>query len=143
VRQVVLIGDHPASEISLRVPDWFSKSPARLDDEMAVMKKHAQYGFDALATVPDLPAEMPDMVVHHHKYLDGSGYPHGLKSAEISDLVRMITIADVFGALIQRRSCKRPLSGSTAYQILVDMGAKLDGDLVRAFMPVDLHMQQR
>ena len=120
-----------------RVPLAILEKPGRLDEaEMAMMKKHPQFGFDALATVPALPGEMLDMVVHHHEYLDGSGYPHGLHASEISDLVRMITIADVFGALIERRSYKPPLSGADAYQIILDMGPKLDKDLVRAFQPV-------
>jgi HD-GYP domain-containing protein (c-di-GMP phosphodiesterase class II) len=76
---------------------------------------------------------MLDMVLHHHEYLNGSGYPHGLSNGEIADLVRIMTISDVFGALIERRSYKAPLSGDAAYQILLDMGPKLDADLVRAF----------
>jgi putative nucleotidyltransferase with HDIG domain len=117
-----------------RIPLAILEKPGRLDDaEMAVMRKHPQYGLDALGAVSGLPSEMLDMVVHHHEYLDGSGYPHGLMANEISDLVRMITIADVFGALIERRSYKPPLSGEAAYQILTDMGPKLDKDLVRAF----------
>jgi HD-GYP domain-containing protein (c-di-GMP phosphodiesterase class II) len=80
-----------------------------------------------------LQPEMVDMVVHHHEYLDGSGYPHGLKGSEIADLVRIITIADVFGALIERRSYKPALSSQKAYDILLDMGPKLDKDLVREF----------
>jgi putative nucleotidyltransferase with HDIG domain len=120
-----------------RIPLAILEKPGRLDDaELAVMRKHPQYGFDALGTVPDLPAEMLDMVVHHHEALDGSGYPHGLRGGEIADLVRMITIADVFGALIERRSYKPPMSSAAAYQILIDMGPKLDVDLVRAFKPV-------
>lgn len=120
-----------------RIPLAILEKPSRLnEEEMAVMRKHPQLGIDALGTVAGLPAEMLDMVVHHHEYLDGSGYPHGLHASEITDLVRMITIADVFGALIERRSYKRPLSGSAAYQILLDMGPKLDQDLVRMFQPV-------
>jgi putative nucleotidyltransferase with HDIG domain len=120
-----------------RIPLAILEKPSRLTDgEMDVMKKHPQFGFDALKTAPGLPAEMLDMVVHHHEYLDGSGYPHGLTAREISDLVRMITIADVFGALIERRSYKAPLSGTAAYNILLDMGPKLDKDLVREFRPV-------
>lgn len=124
-----------------RIPLAILEKPARLtDQEMDVMKKHPQFGLDALATAASLPSEMLDIVVHHHEYLDGSGYPHGLSSAEISDLVRMVTIADVFGALIERRSYKPPLSATDAYGILVDMGPKLDKDLVRAFRPVtELH----
>lgn len=125
-----------------RIPLSILEKPGRLtDDEMGVMKKHPEFGLDALATAAALPSEMLDMVIHHHEYLDGSGYPHGLSNGEISDLVRMITIADVFGALIERRSYKPPLSGADAYAILVDMGPKLDKDLVRAFRPVtDLHL---
>lgn len=124
-----------------RIPLAILEKPGRLtNDEMDVMKKHPQFGLDALATAASLPSEMLDMVIHHHEYLDGSGYPHGLSNGEISDLVRMITIADVFGALIERRSYKPPLSGADAYAILVDMGPKLDKDLVRAFRPVtNLH----
>ena len=100
-----------------RIPLAILEKPGRLDEaEMAVMKKHPQYGLDALGTVSGLSSEMLDMVVHHHEYLDGSGYPHGLLANEISDLVRMVTISDVFGALIERRSYKPPLSGDAAYE---------------------------
>jgi putative nucleotidyltransferase with HDIG domain len=117
-----------------RIPLAILEKPGPLDShELAVMMKHPQYGLDALGTVSGLPAEMLDMVVHHHEYLDGSGYPHGLKASEISDLVRIITISDVFAALIERRSYKPPLAGEAAYQILREMGPKLDKDLVRAF----------
>jgi putative nucleotidyltransferase with HDIG domain len=120
-----------------RIPLAILEKPGRLnEDELAVMKKHPEFGLDALNTMPGLPAEMLDMVVHHHEYLDGSGYPHRLRAGEIADLVRMITIADVFGALIERRSYKPPLSGAAAYQILREMGPKLDEDLVRAFQAV-------
>jgi putative nucleotidyltransferase with HDIG domain len=117
-----------------RIPLAILEKPGRLDEnEIAVMRKHPEYGLEALGTASALPAEMLDMVVHHHEFLDGSGYPHGLQGSEISDLVRMMTISDVFGALIERRSYKAPLSGDAAYQILLDMGPKLDRDLVRAF----------
>jgi putative nucleotidyltransferase with HDIG domain len=117
-----------------RIPLAILEKPGRLNEsEMAVIRKHPEYGLDALGTASKLPAEMLDIVVHHHEFLDGSGYPHGLQGVEISDLVRMMTISDVFGALIERRSYKAPLSGEAAYQILLDMGPKLDKDLVRAF----------
>jgi HD-GYP domain-containing protein (c-di-GMP phosphodiesterase class II) len=97
------------------------------------MRQHPLLGFEAIRDVPGLHPEMLDMVAHHHEYLDGSGYPHGLQASELSDLVRMITIADIFGALIERRVYKAPLSGEAAYGILMDMGPKLDRDLVREF----------
>lgn len=117
-----------------RIPIAILEKPGRLDDdELKIMRKHPEYGLDALKSMPDVDKEMIDMVVHHHEYLDGMGYPHGLKAAEISDLVRIMTISDIFGALIERRSYKEPMSGKDAYQVLLDMGSKLDKDLVREF----------
>jgi response regulator RpfG family c-di-GMP phosphodiesterase len=110
------------------------EKPGPLDpDEMAVMKKHPEYGIQALKGGADLQPEMIDIVAHHHEYLDGSGYPHGLQAREISDLVRITTVCDIYSALIEQRSYKPPLSGQRAYDILLDMGAKLDKDLVREF----------
>lgn len=117
-----------------RIPLAILEKPGALDEsEMAVMRKHPEYGLEALGNTSGIPAEMLDIILHHHELLDGSGYPHGLKGSEICDLVRIMTISDIFGALLERRSYKPPLSSETAYQILVDMGPRLDRDLVRAF----------
>jgi putative nucleotidyltransferase with HDIG domain len=117
-----------------RIPLAILEKPGPLDrEELAVMRQHPELGVGALGTQSGLGPEMIDMVLHHHEYLDGSGYPHGLPAKEISDLVRLMTIADVFGALIERRSYKPPLCSDAAYQILLDMGPKLDKDLVREF----------
>ena len=117
-----------------RIPISILEKPGPLDkSEMSVLRKHAEYGFDALNSVPGIDHDMVDMVLHHHEHLDGTGYPHGLKADKISDLVRIVTISDIFGALIERRSYKGPMSGKDAYQILLDMGPKLDKELVREF----------
>jgi HD-GYP domain-containing protein (c-di-GMP phosphodiesterase class II) len=47
-----------------------------------------------------------------------------------------MTIADVYGALIERRPYRPPMSGENAFQILCAMGAKLDVALVREFAPL-------
>ena len=117
-----------------RIPVAILEKPGPLDeDEMTVMRQHPLLGYEAIRTVPGLDPAMLDIVAHHHEYLDGSGYPHGLQARELPDLVRLITIADIFGALIERRAYKAPLSGDAAYQILTNMGPKLDTDLVREF----------
>jgi putative nucleotidyltransferase with HDIG domain len=119
------------------VPTSILEKPKALDDnEQEIMRQHPVFGSEALAALPGLPADMIDAVLHHHEYLDGSGYPHGLKGREISDFVRVLTIADIFGALVERRAYKPPLSGEAAYQNLLDMGPKLDRDLVREFRSI-------
>ena len=116
------------------IPVAILEKPGPLDpDEMAVMKKHPEYGVEALKSGIGLQPEMIDIVARHHEYLDGSGYPHGLLANEISDLVRITTIVDVYSALIEQRAYRPPMPSQKAYDILLDMGAKLDRDLVRAF----------
>jgi putative nucleotidyltransferase with HDIG domain len=119
------------------IPIAILEKPGPLDEqEMAIIRTHPVLGYEALRGTRGLHAEMLDVTRHHHEYLDGTGYPDGLSGDEISDLVRTITIADIFGALIERRSYKPPMTGDDAYQVLVDMGSKLDTHLVRAFAPV-------
>ncbi|SDN18028.1 HDIG domain-containing protein [Methylobacterium phyllostachyos] len=84
-------------------------------------------GYDALTLA---------VVRSHHEYLDGSGYPDGLRGQEIPDLVRLITITDIFAALIEARPYKAPKPAQEAYAILKAMGGKLDADFVRAFAAV-------
>src|SRR5215472_14732631 len=117
-----------------RIPvEILEKPAAPTADEMALLRKHPEYGLEALKGSPGLNKELLDLVVHHHEYLDGSGYPHGLGGGEITDLVRIMTICDIFGALLERRAYKPPLAADVAYQMLLDMGDRLDKDLVRAF----------
>ena len=70
---------------------------------------------------------------HHHEYLDGSGYPDGLAGSQISDLVRLLTISDIFAALVESRPYRPPMARQDAYQILCGMEGKLEGALVKAF----------
>jgi len=117
-----------------RIPLTILEKPAALTaDEQATMRKHPEHGLEALESSPGVDRGLLDIVLHHHEYLDGSGYPHGLRGKEIADPVRILTICDVFGALLERRAYKPPLAGHVAYQMLLDMDDKLDSDLVREF----------
>jgi putative nucleotidyltransferase with HDIG domain len=120
-----------------KIPLEILEKPGELSRQEAdVMRQHPAVGHEILQAIPGLPGDVLDAVLHHHEYLDGSGYPHRLKGDEISDLSRLITIADVYGALIEKRSYKRALSGAQAYRVLQTMGTKLDAALVREFQPL-------
>jgi putative nucleotidyltransferase with HDIG domain len=117
-----------------RVPLSILEKPTPLtEQEDSVLRQHPELGLEMLRGTDNIEPDMFDIVLHHHEYVDGSGYPHGLSGREISDFVRVATICDVFGALLERRAYKPPIRGDIAYQMLVDMGPKLDQDLVRAF----------
>ena len=122
-----------------RIPLSILDKPGRLDpDEEEIIRRHPAIGYDLLKGVPGISPEILDGVRHHHEYLDGSGYPDGLAGSQISDLVRLLTIADIFAALVESRSYRPPMSRQDAYQILCGMEGKLEGALVRAFRSIAL-----
>ncbi|XIA67727.1 hypothetical protein ACFIOY_12880 [Bradyrhizobium sp. TZ2] len=61
-----------------------------------------------------------------------------MTAPQISDLVRLLTISDIYAALIESRPYRAPMSGQAAYQILDGMDGKLERSLVRAFRSVAL-----
>jgi putative nucleotidyltransferase with HDIG domain len=116
------------------IPLAILEKPGPLDqDELSVMRQHPQLGFESLRGMGGLEPRILDIVVSHHELLDGSGYPRGLAGGELSDLIRMITIADIYGALIEKRSYKEPMTPQAAYEVLEKMAGKLDPDLLREF----------
>ncbi len=122
-----------------RVPLTILDKPGHLSDkEFGVIKSHPVYGFDYLTNLQDVDTDMLHAVRWHHEYLDGSGYPDGISGSEVPDIVRVMTIADIFGALTERRAYKQVIAPETAFDMLVAMGEKLDQPLVRAFREVAL-----
>ena len=117
-----------------QIPRAVLAKPGALDEtERALVRTHPVLGAEMLKRQGGFSEDVIAVVRSHHEYLDGSGYPDGLRGAEISDLVRMITICDIFAALIERRSYKPPMAPEAAYDMLLGMEGKLDGDLLRAF----------
>jgi putative nucleotidyltransferase with HDIG domain len=122
-----------------RIPLAILDKPGRLTPaEEEIMRRHPAIGYDLLKNIPDISSEVLDGVRHHHEYLDGSGYPDGLEASGICDLVRLLTISDIFAALIESRPYRPAMSRPDAYRILCDMDGKLERSLVRRFQPVAL-----
>jgi putative nucleotidyltransferase with HDIG domain len=106
------------------------------DEELALIREHPQRGYDALAAQGGFPAEMLDVVLHHHELLDGTGYPNGLAGNQISDIVRLTTIVDIYAALVEKRAYRMPFTHAKAFSTMEGMGGKLDQQLLQAFRPV-------
>lgn len=122
-----------------QIPLSILDKPGRLDpDEEAIMRRHPVIGHELLKNNPDISPEILDGVRHHHEYLDGTGYPDALAAKDISDLVRLLTISDIFAALIESRSYRPSMPKQDAYKILCDMDGKLEVPLVKAFRKVAL-----
>ena len=121
------------------VPVSILDKPGKLtEEEMAEVRKHPRLGYDALAAQGGFPPEMLDVVLHHHEFLDGSGYPDGLRGDRISDIVRLTTIVDIYSALVEARAYRVPFTHAKAFAIMEQMKDKLDPHLLQAFRPVTL-----
>jgi putative nucleotidyltransferase with HDIG domain len=106
------------------------------EEETSMMRKHPRLGYEALAAQGGYPPEMLDVVLHHHEFLDGTGYPDGLQAEEISDIVRLTTIVDIYAALIESRPYRAPFTHAKAFATMERMEGQLDMHLLYAFRPV-------
>ena len=104
--------------------------------EMAEMREHPRRGYEALSAQGGFPPEMLDVILHHHEFLDGTGYPNGLSGNEISDIVRVTTIVDVYAALVEKRAYRLQFTHAKAFSMMEEMTGKLDQQLLQAFRPV-------
>jgi putative nucleotidyltransferase with HDIG domain len=117
------------------IPDVVIHKPGPLtSDELAIMRSHVQIGHDILHTVPSLRAAA-DIVVATHERHDGSGYPHGLKGAEIPVGARIIAVIDAFDALTWARVYRGATGVDEANAELVrSAGSHFDPEVVGAWL---------
>ncbi|MGJ4893073.1 HD-GYP domain-containing protein [Bradyrhizobium sp. HKCCYLRH3099] len=122
-----------------RIPLAVLDKPGKLDGkERALVETHPAAGYEALKDNTAITEEVLKAVRHHHEFLDGSGYPDGLMANNIPDLTRILTISDIFSALIEYRSYKPVMAREKAYEILQSMEGKLEKPLIGAFREVAL-----
>jgi putative nucleotidyltransferase with HDIG domain len=110
----------------LSVPDGVLTKPGRLDDdEFAVIRMHPVWG-DELAGTLGFPAAVRRLVRSHHERLDGNGYPDGTVTLDLD--VRILTVCDVYDALVSERVYRSAMAEDAAFAIL-------DGERGTAFDP--------
>jgi HD-GYP domain-containing protein (c-di-GMP phosphodiesterase class II) len=116
------------------IPRHILDKPGKLTaEEFEAVKLHPGAGFDYLSKQGNVSALVLDAVRHHHEALDGSGYPDRLRGAEIGPLTRILTVCDIFAALVETRPYKAARTPREAINALVDMsiGSKVDYAAVR------------
>ncbi len=113
------------------------------DGEFEIMKKHADFGRDAIKSVErrlghnSFLRYAREIAATHHEKWDGSGYPGGLKAEEIPLSGRLMAVADVYDALISRRVYKPPFPHSEAVRLIIEgKGSQFAPDVVEAFLSI-------
>ena len=138
-----VVNSAPLHDIGkIQVPDAILNKPGRLTDkEFAVMKQHTTAGRDilsqAISLVPNSAYlnEARDLAGYHHEKWDGSGYPTGIAGENIPLSARVMAVADVFDALVSKRSYKEPFTFEAAMKIITDgSGKHFDPTVVNAFV---------
>jgi diguanylate cyclase (GGDEF)-like protein len=119
------------------VPDAILTKPgALIEDEWESIKKHAAEGARIFGYIRELRASV-SMVRHHHEWYDGSGYPSGLKGAEIPLGARIISVADSYDTMTTPRLYRDVISHEEACKELRRCsGPQFDSELVEAFCQV-------
>jgi HD-GYP domain-containing protein (c-di-GMP phosphodiesterase class II) len=101
------------------IPRSLLSKPGKLtNDEFEVITRHSEYGSSWLAQF--VHSDVSEYIRSHHEYLDGSGYPDKKDKASINFSAHIITVADIFDAVMQKRVYKNSLSPFQAYKILLN-----------------------
>jgi len=121
----------------IKIPDSILLKKGKLDTyEQREMMRHAEYGAEILANARSLLKYIP-AVRHHHERYDGMGYPDGLSGQEIPLPAAIISLADMFDAVISDRPYRKALSEEQAKAEIGGLaGMQFDPDLAVRFVEV-------
>ena len=134
----------------IHVPDAVLNKPGKLTDtEFIEMKDHTTAGKEiitrAIRLVPDSGYlhEARNLAAYHHERWDGTGYPTGLAGEEIPLSARIMAVADVFDALVSRRSYKEGFPIETALNIIREgSGTHFDPKVADAFLHAEAEVRE-
>ncbi|MGA2851286.1 MAG: HD domain-containing phosphohydrolase [Terracidiphilus sp.] len=117
----------------LSVPNSILDKPGKLDaDEWSIMREHPALTTSILRRVKQF-RELASIAGAHHEKLDGSGYPDRLPAEKLPLEARILTVADIYGALIEDRPYRAGYSHEQAIGIMKqDAPSKLDADCFAA-----------
>jgi len=115
------------------IPAEILSKPGRLTEtEFSIIKTHPNVAYDILKKI-DFPWPVARIVRQHHEYINGSGYPQGLKGDQILIEARILTVADVVEAMASHRPYRPALGIDSALEeIKFGKGSKFDPDVVNA-----------
>lgn len=109
------------------IPDTILRKPGKLTpEEFDEMKRHTIYGSQMLANAESRLLRLASKIaIAHHEHFDGSGYPYGLKGTDIALEARIVSVADVFDALVSKRVYKSSWTVEDALSYIKEQSGKL------------------
>ena len=118
-----------------KIPLGILNKPGRLDDnEFAIMKKHSEFGYNILKNKEEFKGAISLAVLQHHEKMNGKGYPLGVKSDKIHPYAKILSVSDVYDALVTERPYKKPFTQRNAVELIMSMTEELDITAMRTFL---------
>lgn len=117
------------------IPDAILMKPGALTpEEFAIMRKHADHGFEIMRRAP-LSKNIKLAVLYSHERWDGKGYPIGLSAEAIPIIARIISVADAYEAMTSDRPYRKALPVEEAIRRLEQgAGSQFDPNVTRVFI---------
>lgn len=113
-----------------------NKAAKLTDGEFSEIKKHPELGARIISDVPFLKSLVP-MVLHHHEFYNGLGYPNGISGEVIPFGARILSVSDAYEAMTSNRPYRKSLPREVAFKILFDeKGKQFDPQIVDAFLDI-------
>jgi HD-GYP domain-containing protein (c-di-GMP phosphodiesterase class II) len=139
LRRAALLHDVGKLSISNTILD----KPTRLtDSELEIVKAHPRLSSEILGHIAAF-GEIAVLAGEHHEKLDGSGYPYGLCRNDLSLESRLIAVADIYGALSEKRPYREALQPPRITAIMNrEAGTKLDPECYEALRTVMADLTQ-
>ena len=140
-----VVNSAPLHDIGkIQVSDTILNKPGKLtEEEFEIMKTHTTAGAEVIANAIKMVSvensgylkEAMDLAHYHHEKWNGSGYPCGLKGEDIPLSARIMAVADVFDALVSKRSYKEGFPFEKAMSIIAEgSGSHFDPQIAGAFL---------
>jgi len=118
-----------------KIPNEILNKPGRLtEEEFEIMKQHPQMGYDILKENDGINEGIRQAVLQHHEKINAKGYPNGVDSFKICPFAKIISIADVYDALVTERPYKAGFSPRDAVEMIMAMTAELDMYAMKGFL---------
>lgn len=118
-----------------KIPNEILNKPGKLtDNEFSIMKQHSLYGYRILQNKPDISDAVRLGVLQHHEKINGRGYPLAVPAEQLSLYGRILSVVDIYDALVTDRPYKKAFSKRDAVEMIMSLTDELDISVIRSFL---------
>ena len=118
-----------------KIPNAILNKPGKLDDdEFAIMRQHSTYSYNMIKDRPEFSPAVCLGVLQHHEKINGSGYPMGVSAEKICPYAKILSVSDIYDALVTERPYKKAYSQRDAVEMIMSMTMELDITAMKSFL---------